>query len=118
MVVDDDTYSSEDFHDNRHNGLVNALEAPIRMEQVNVLTDALGDAPIDNDMGIEFSTHIERPPSLQEALDAMTKRHRTLFWRSLAKGHARLEPFILKLKIQNIARESFQKTILFIVVAS
>ena len=47
VFVDDDTHSPEDFHDDRHNGLADALEAPTppQGEHVNALTDALGDAP-------------------------------------------------------------------------
>ena len=98
---EDDYLADNDISYERHDALANALEAPTppqQAEHVAAMTDALGDAQLEDSDSDDLPKHIEGSASMRTALHALIKRHRKLFRRSVAKEPARLEPFTLKLK--------------------
>jgi hypothetical protein len=98
---EDDYLADNDISYERHDALANALEAPTpppQAEHVAAMTDALGDAQLEDSDSDDLPKHIEGSASMRTALHALIKRHRKLFRRSVAKEPARLEPFTLRLK--------------------
>jgi hypothetical protein len=89
-VDEEDYIADDDISYERHDALANALEAPTpppQAEHVNAMTDALGDAQLEDSDSDDLPKYIEGTPSMRAALRALIKRHRRQGARAFGTLH-------------------------------